>query len=57
MPRTKKLPADATPGALRILRDGVFPFADVRKDAGDIVPGVPADIAKLLIERGHAKPV
>ncbi len=39
---------------LRILRDGVFPFADIRRDTGDECVAT-EEVAKLLIERGHAK--
>ena len=54
MPRTKK-PADAKPNALRILRDGVFVAADVRKDMGDIANDVDPEVAASLIENGLAK--
>lgn len=54
MPRNKK-PADAKPDSLRILRDGVFVAADVRKDMGDIANGVDPEVAKALIENGLAK--
>lgn len=39
-----------------IQRDGVFIAADVRKDKGDKAH-VDPELAQLLIERGHAKPV
>lgn len=54
MPRPKK-EADSSV-SVEILRDGVFPFDDVRKDKGERAT-VPPHIAKILIERGHAKPV
>ena len=41
---------------ITIQRDGVFIAADVRKDKGDKAH-VDPEMAKLLIERGHAKPV
>lgn len=39
-----------------MLRDGVFVAEDVRKDKGEKA-FVPADIAKVLIDNGHAKPL
>lgn len=41
---------------IRVLRDGVFVADDVRKDKGETATVSPA-LAKLLIERGHAKPI
>ena len=41
---------------LTVLRDGVFVAEDVRKDKGERAYASP-DVAQLLIERGHAKPV
>jgi hypothetical protein len=37
-----------------ILRDGVYPFEDVRKDKGDTVT-VDAATAEILIGNGHAR--
>lgn len=39
---------------IRITADGVFVAADKRCDWGDVAT-VPADIAAILIENGHAK--
>ena len=39
---------------LLILRDGVFPFEDIRKDKGDECVAT-EEVAAILIERGHAK--
>lgn len=39
---------------IRILRDGVFVADDVRKDKGETAKVSP-ELAKLLIERGHAQ--
>lgn len=38
---------------IKMLRDGVFPFADVRKDKGDVVE-VAAEAAKDMIANGLA---
>lgn len=52
---TEQTAADAPAKVkLQILRDGVFPLADIRKDKGDECEAT-ADVATLLIERGHAK--
>jgi len=56
MPRHKQNAPKGTID-LRILRDGVFPFEDVRKDEGETVLNVPEEIAHKLIEAGHAKPL
>lgn len=37
-----------------ITRDGVFPFADHRCDAGDVVT-VSVETAEILEKNGHAK--
>lgn len=39
---------------LVVLQDGVFPFADIRKDKGDECVAS-EEVAALLIERGHAR--
>ena len=39
---------------LVVLRDGVFPFSDIRKDTGDECVAS-EEVAALLIERGHAR--
>ena len=54
MPRKKSEQADVV--TLLILRDGVFIADDERRDEGDQC-AVDAAIAKVLIERGHAKRV
>lgn len=41
---------------LLILADGVFPFADIRKDKGDECVASP-EVAAILIGNGHAKPI
>lgn len=56
MPRHKQNAPKGTID-LRILRDGVFPFTDVRMDNSDIALNVPDIDAKKLIEAGHAKPL
>jgi hypothetical protein len=56
MPRHKQNAPKGTID-LRILRDGVFPSEDARKDEGDIALNVPEQDAKRLIEAGHAKPL
>lgn len=54
MARPRKAAADdGGEMKLRILRDGVFIADDVRCDTGD-EPMVEADVAAILIERGHA---
>ena len=52
MVQTKKTGGDAVD--IRITADGVFVAEDRRCDWGDVAT-VPADIAAILIERGHAK--
>lgn len=50
------MPRKAETVEITVLRDGVFIADDVRKDKGERGHASP-DVAKLLIERGHAKPV
>lgn len=56
MPRHKQNAPKGTID-LRILRDGVFPFEGVCKNNGETALNVPEADAKVLIERGHAKPL
>lgn len=41
---------------IEILKDGVFPMEDVRKDKGDTAE-VSSEVAKALEESGHVKRV
>lgn len=54
MARPRKAP-EGTVG-IEVLRDGVFVAEDVCKNKGERAD-CSAEIAELLIERGHAKPV
>jgi hypothetical protein len=54
MARPKKTVDGET--TIEILSDGVFIAEDDRRDKGDKAT-VPADIAEILIERGHGKSV